>query len=101
MNSDLFKNVIYKICSEILYLLYMFYVDLALKNLQWLMCPKTKPIVAALELFRWKEQTQRHLWLERIDTKTLLCTVVPGSLRLIILIFLRCPDYICFEAICG
>ena len=40
MSSGLFKNVIYKMCLEILY---MNEKDLALNNLQWLICYKTKP----------------------------------------------------------
>ena len=40
MSSGSFKNVIYKIWLEIIYLLYM---DLALNNLQWWICHKTKP----------------------------------------------------------
>ena len=42
MSSGLFKNVIYKICFEIIYLIYMDKKDLALNNLQWLICHKTK-----------------------------------------------------------
>ena len=34
MNSVSFKNVIYKMCLEILYLIYMYKKDLALNNLQ-------------------------------------------------------------------
>ena len=33
MNSGLLRNVIYKMCKK----------DLALNNLQWLICHKTKP----------------------------------------------------------
>ena len=41
MNSGLFKNVINKICLEIIYLIYMYKKDLAFNNLQWLICHKT------------------------------------------------------------
>ena len=43
MSSRLFKNVINKMCLQITYLMYK--QDLALNNLQWLICPKktTKP----------------------------------------------------------
>ena len=34
MCSDSFKNVIYKMCLEIIYLLYMYKKDLALNELQ-------------------------------------------------------------------
>ena len=34
MNSSSFKNVIYKMCREIIYLIYMYKKDLALNNLQ-------------------------------------------------------------------
>ena len=42
MNLCSFKNAIYKKCLEIIYLIYMYKKDLALNNLQWLMCHKTK-----------------------------------------------------------
>ena len=37
------KNVTDKMCLEIIYLIYMYEKDLALNNLQWLICHKTKP----------------------------------------------------------
>ena len=37
-----FKNVIYKMCLEIIYLMYMYKKDLALNNLQWFICHETK-----------------------------------------------------------
>ena len=43
MCSDLFKNSIYKTCLEIMYSIYIYKKDLALDNLQWLICHKTKP----------------------------------------------------------
>ena len=43
MISGSFKNVIYKICLEIIYLIYMYKKELALNHLQWLICHKTKP----------------------------------------------------------
>ena len=43
MGSGSFKNVINKICLEIIYLIYMYKKDLALNNLQRLICHKTKP----------------------------------------------------------
>ena len=43
MSSGSFKNVIYKMCLEIIYLIYMSKDDLPLNNLQWLICPKTEP----------------------------------------------------------
>ena len=43
MSSGLCKNVIYKMCLEIIYLIHMYKKDLALNNLQWLICNKTKP----------------------------------------------------------
>ena len=33
MSSDLFENVIYKMCLEIIYFIYMYKKDLALNNL--------------------------------------------------------------------
>ena len=38
-----FKYVIYKMCLEIIYLIYMYKEDLALNKLLWLICHKTKP----------------------------------------------------------
>ena len=43
IRSGLFKNVIYKMCLEIIYLIHIYIKDLVLKNIQWLICPKTKP----------------------------------------------------------
>ena len=42
MNTGSFKNVINKMCLEILYLIYMYKEDLALNNLQGLICLKTQ-----------------------------------------------------------
>ena len=44
MNSGSFKRVIYKMCLQItyIYLIYMYKEDLALNNLQWLICHKTQ-----------------------------------------------------------
>ena len=39
----MFKNVIYKMCFEIIYLIYMYNKELALNNLQGLICHKTQP----------------------------------------------------------
>ena len=43
MSSGPFKKIIYKMCLEITYLIYMYKQDLALYNLQWFICHKTKP----------------------------------------------------------
>ena len=43
MGSGSFKNVINKICLQILYLIYMYKDYLAFDNLQCLICYKTKP----------------------------------------------------------
>ena len=43
MNSSTFKNVIYKMSIEIIFFVYMYKEDLALNNLQWLICHKTQP----------------------------------------------------------
>ena len=43
MRSGTFNNVIYKMCLEIKYLIYMYKKDLALNNQQLLICHKTKP----------------------------------------------------------
>ena len=42
MSLGLFKNVIYKICLEIIYLIYMYKKDLALNYVQRLISHKTK-----------------------------------------------------------
>ena len=42
MSSDTFKNLIYNMCLEIIYLEYVYEKDLALNDLQWLICHKTK-----------------------------------------------------------
>ena len=41
MSSGLFENVMNKMCLQIKYSTYMIEHDLALNNLQWLMCQKT------------------------------------------------------------
>ena len=41
MSSD--KNVINQMSLEFIYLMYMYKKDLALNNLQWLVCHKTQP----------------------------------------------------------
>ena len=43
MKSGSFKNVIYKMYLEIIYLIYIYKEDLALNNLQGLICYKTQP----------------------------------------------------------
>ena len=42
MSSGLFKNVTYKMCLEIIYLIYMYKKDLAFNYLQGLICYKTQ-----------------------------------------------------------
>ena len=44
-SSGLFKNVIYKMCLQTIYIYptYMYKQNLALNNQHWLMCHKTKP----------------------------------------------------------
>ena len=42
MSSGSFKNVINKMCLEILYLIYMYKKNLALNDLQWSICHQTK-----------------------------------------------------------
>ena len=43
MNLGSFKNVIYKMCLEMKYLVYSNKNDLAVNNLQCLICHKAKP----------------------------------------------------------
>ena len=43
MNSGSFKSVIYKMCLEGIYSIYMYKKDLALSNLQLLICHVNKP----------------------------------------------------------
>ena len=43
MSSGLLNNAINKICLQDIYLEYMHQEDLALNNLQWLICHKTQP----------------------------------------------------------
>ena len=43
MSSGSVKDVSYKMCLEIIYLMYMYKKDLALNNLQWLIRHKSKP----------------------------------------------------------
>ena len=50
MNIDTFKNVINKML-KIIYLKYMYKMDLTLNNLQWLICLKTQPPTHRLNLY--------------------------------------------------
>ena len=43
MSSDSLKNIIYKMCLEIIYIICVYKKDWTLNNLQWLICHKTKP----------------------------------------------------------
>ena len=43
MSLDSFKNIIYNMFKEIKYLLYMYKKDLALNNLQLMVCLKPRP----------------------------------------------------------
>ena len=42
MSWGSFKNIVYKMSLEIIYLIYVYKKDLALNNIQWLICHKTK-----------------------------------------------------------
>ena len=53
INSGLFKNVICKMCLESY--IYMYKKDLALNNLQWLICHKTQPNQGTKQIFSFKE----------------------------------------------
>ena len=41
MSSGSFENDINKMCLQIMYLIYMYKEELALNDLQWLICIKT------------------------------------------------------------
>ena len=43
ISSDSFKNVIYQMYLNIIYLIYMYKEDLALNNLKWLIWHKIQP----------------------------------------------------------
>ena len=58
MSPDSFKNVFYRMCFEIIYLIYM-HMDLALNNLQWLICHKTKPNYWTQVIFKQNYLTPR------------------------------------------
>ena len=51
MSSGSFKNVIYKLCFEIMYLIYMYKKYLAINNQQCLKCHKTKPNLSDMDNF--------------------------------------------------
>ena len=42
MSSGSFENIIYKMCLEVTYLIYMYKKDVELNNLKWLICHKTQ-----------------------------------------------------------
>ena len=52
MSSGSLKNVINKMCLEIIYLLYMYRKFLALNNLQWLICQKTRASKVIFHLYK-------------------------------------------------
>ena len=62
MSSGSFKTVIFKMCLEIIYLIYIYKEDLALNNLQWLTCHKTK-----------RNQTKPNIFCLTIRPSTFLC----------------------------
>ena len=76
MSSDSLKNVIYKMCLEIMYLIYLYKKDLALNNLQGLMCHKTKSNKAKLPTHLWWQNStwgQVYCWVTYDDSgKTVL-----------------------------
>ena len=47
-----FKNVINKMCLQIIYSMYMYKEGLALNNVQWLICHKTQPNQGLVSLFK-------------------------------------------------
>ena len=50
MCSGSFKDIINKMCLEIIYLIYMYKKDLALNNLQWLIYHKTKQNLSTMKI---------------------------------------------------
>ena len=50
MSSGSFKNVISKMCLEIIYLICMYKKDLTLNNLQRLICYKTKAKLTRVDI---------------------------------------------------
>ena len=42
MSPGTFENVIYKMCLEIMYLIYVYKKDLAFNDLQWVICHETQ-----------------------------------------------------------
>ena len=69
----LFKNVIYKMCFEIIYSIYMNKIDLVLNNQQWLKCHKAKPsqnqLVTIVVFFPLEEFKDKYL----LSCQTLFC----------------------------
>ena len=45
-----FQNVVEKTCLQIIFLIYVYKEDMALNNLQWLVCLKTKPNLSHLKI---------------------------------------------------
>ena len=54
MSSGSFKNI-KKMCLQIIYLIYMYKEDLALNNLQWLICHKTQTNQIIYLIYMYKE----------------------------------------------
>ena len=51
MCSVSFKDIINKMCLQIIYLIYMITQDLALNNLQWLICHKLNETALLTDLY--------------------------------------------------
>ena len=78
-SPGLFKNVIYKMFLEIIYLIYIYKKDLVLNNQQWLICHKTKqnhnsfPLQRASNVHIWMQICYRNL--EKIVKSYFFCAI--------------------------
>ena len=80
MSFSSFRNVIDKMCLEILYLIYMYKEDLALNNQQWLICHKTQPnqirYIGGNDKIVVLKKTTQHLYfktfIEKINSGNLI-----------------------------
>ena len=63
MNSESFKDVIHKMRLEIVYSIDMYKKDLALNNLQWLICHKTKPNQPPSATFKRRFNRFKHAYM--------------------------------------
>ena len=78
MSSGTFKNVIYKLGNQITYVICLHKEDLALNNLQWLICHKTKSTrkISSQNNFSWWCSKVKTNWVLSVSVCIYMCVCV-------------------------